>query len=237
METVMGVGVEVEPSTSNLQPHLAPIKSHAFLRRAHPLLPLSMPSPAYKHRRVVAPHPVTLTRPKTRHCSLQTPGRHPAGRPTRPWMKNQSGCVDASASANELGAEKGDARVSGGLVTGRPPHASLVIARETRNETATAIVSVSGTVLESENETGIGLLDVAVGTAVRAVLEAGAGVEAEVADTVEATATGHWPREWDSNVNNAGTDLHEFTTHSHLWTKANIVYPVRILLFSRCTPL
>lgn len=35
---------------------------------------------------------------------------------------------------------------------------------------------------------------------------------------MEATATGRWPREWDSNVftqigtlNNAGTDLHELT--------------------------
>jgi hypothetical protein len=179
METVMGVGVEVEPSTSNLQPHLAHIKSRAFLRHAHPLLPLAMPYPAYKHRQVVAPHPVTWTRPKTRHCSLQTPGRHPVGRLTWPWMKNQSGCVDASANANELGAEKEDARVSGGPVTGHPPHASLVIARETRSETATVIVSVSGTVLESENVTGIGLLGVVVGTAVRAVLAAAAGVGAE----------------------------------------------------------
>ena len=58
------------------------------------------------------------------------------------------------------------------------------------------IVIVSGTVLGSENETGIGLLGVVVGTAVRAVLAAGP----EAVDTVEATATGHWPREWDSNV-------------------------------------
>jgi hypothetical protein len=147
-------------------------------------------------------------------------------------MKSRSGCVDASASANELGAEKGDAKVSGGLVTGHPPppHASLVIAREIRSETATAIVIVivSGTVLESESETGIGLLDVVVGTVVRVVLAAGA---VEAADTVEATATGHWPREWDSNINTLGQ------TYMNSWTKANIVYPVRILLFSRCTPL
>jgi hypothetical protein len=103
--------------------------------------------------------------------------------------------VDASAS--EIGAERGDARASGGLVIGRPPpRASLVIAKGTRSEIGIGIVS--GIVLGSENETGIGLLDVVVGTAVRAVLAAGA----EAVDTVEATATatGHWPREWDSNV-------------------------------------
>jgi hypothetical protein len=70
-----------------------------------------------------------------------------------------------------------------------------VIAKETRSET----VIVSGTVLGSENETGIGLLGVVVGTAVRAV-PAVVAVGAVGADTVEATATGHWPREWDSNV-------------------------------------
>ena len=198
------MGVEVEPSTRPLQPHLAHTKSHAFLRHAPPLLPLAMPSPASKYRRVVAPYPVTWTRPKTHRCSLPTPGRQPVGRPRQwPWTKNQSGCVDASASASEIGAERGDARVSGGLVIGRPPpRASLVIAKGTRSEIGIGIVS--GIVLGSENETGIGLLDVVVDTAVKAVLAAvaGAGAWAEAVDTVEATATatGHWPREWDSNV-------------------------------------
>jgi len=205
METAMGVGMEAEPSTRPLQPHLAHTKSRAFLRHARPLLRLAMPSLAYKPRRVVAPRPVTWTRPRTHRCSLPTPGRHPAGRPKRPWTTNQNGRTDASASVSEIGAERRDARVSGGPVIGRPPRrASLVIAKGTRSESG--IVSVSVIALGSENETGIGLLDVAVGTAVRAVLAAVVGVEAEAAaaDTVEATATviatGHWPREWDSNV-------------------------------------
>ena len=206
METVMGVGTEAVPSTRPLQPHLAHTKSRAFLKHARPLLHLAMPSLAYKPRRAFALHPVTWTRPTTHHCSLPTPGKHPAGRPKRPWTTNQSGCTDASASVSEIGAEKRDARVSGGPVIGRPPRrASLVIAKGTRSESVIGIVS--GIVLGSENETGIGLLDVVVGTAVRAVLAAAAVVEAVVeaaADTVEATATvtvtGHWPREWDSNV-------------------------------------
>jgi hypothetical protein len=118
--------------------------------------------------------------------------------------------VDASASASEIGAERGDARVSGGLVIGRPPpRASLVIAKGTRSEIVIGIVS--GIVLGSENETGIGLLDVVVDTAVKAVLAAGA--EAEAVDTVEATATatGHWPREWDSNVFSHNRPVHELT--------------------------
>jgi len=124
-------------------------------------------------------------------------------------MKNQSGCVDAS----EVGAEQGNARLSGGLVTvPPPPHVSLVIAKEIRSET----VIVSGTVLGSENETGIGLLDVVVGMAVRAVPAAGAEVAADTVEATEtATATGHWPREWDSkrilSHQHAGTDLHELT--------------------------
>ncbi len=111
-------------------------------------------------------------------------------------MKNLSGCVDAS----EVGAGTGNVSRSDGLVTGPPqPHVSLVIAREIRSETviAIAIVIVKGTVRGSGNETGIGLLGVVVGMAVRAVRVVGG---AEAADTVEATATGHWPRDWDSNV-------------------------------------
>jgi hypothetical protein len=117
-------------------------------------------------------------------------------------MKSQSGCVNASASASQVGAGIGNASRSGGLVTGPLPlHASLVIAKDIRSETVseTVIVIVKGTVLGRRNETGIGLLDVVVDMAVRVVPAA----EAE-ADTVEvtvtATATGRWPREWDSNV-------------------------------------
>ena len=202
MEMVMGVEVEVEaePSTRSLQPHRVHTKSRAFLRHAHPLLLLAMPSPVYKHRRVVVPHLITWTHLKTRRCSLQTHERHLAGKPKRPWMTNQSGYVDASASASQVGAGIGSASRSGGLVTGRPLlHASLVIAKDIRSETviAIAIVIVKGTVLGSgsgnENETGIGLLDEVVDMAVRVV-------PAAEADTVEATATGRWPREWDSNV-------------------------------------
>jgi len=132
-------------------------------------------------------------------------------------MKNQSGCVDTSAS--EVGAGIGNASQSGGLVTGPPPlHVSLVIAKGIRSESeiAIAIVIVKGSALGSGNETGIGLLGVVVDMAVRVV-------PAAEADIVEATATGRWPREWDSNIfahigppNNAGTDLHEL---NHLWTK------------------
>jgi hypothetical protein len=112
-------------------------------------------------------------------------------------MKNQSGCVDASVS--RVGAGIGNASRSGGPVTGPPPfHVSLVIAKDIGSETGIVIVIVivKGTVLGSGNEIGIGLLDVVVDMAVRVVLAA----EGAEADTVQATATGRWPREWDSNV-------------------------------------
>jgi len=61
---------------------------------------------------------------------------------------------------------------------------------------------VSGTVPVSEKGTGTGHLG--VGTAVRAVrvvvVVVVVAAAAAAADTSEATATGHWPREWDSNV-------------------------------------
>ncbi len=142
------------------------------------------------------PHLATWTRQKTHRYSLRTPGRRPAGRQKRPWTKNQSGRMDGSASANEVEAEKGNVSRSGGLVTGPPPHVSLVIANEIRSETVIVIVVGNGTVLGSESETGIGLLVVVVGTAVRAVPAA----EVEAAGMVEATATGRWPREWDFKV-------------------------------------
>jgi hypothetical protein len=150
-------------------------------------------------------------------------------------MKNQSGCVNASASASQVGAGIGNASRSDGLVTGPPPlHVSLVIAKDIRSETV--IVIVKGTVLESGsgNETGIGLLDVVVDMAVRAV-------PAVEADTVEATATGRWPREWDSNVfAHMGPSITLGQTYMNsqpFMDQVNIVYLVRILLFSRNTPL
>jgi len=153
-------------------------------------------------------------------------------------MKNQSGYVDASAS--QVGAGIGNASRSGGLVTGLPPlHVSLVIAKDIGSETviAIAIVIVKGTVLESGNETGIGLLDVVVDMAVR-VVPAPEGAEA---DTVEATATGRWPREWDSNVlahMGSSITLGQTCMNSQpFMDQGNIVYLVRILLFSQYTPL
>jgi hypothetical protein len=238
MEMAMEVEAEAELSTRSLQPHLVHTKSRAFLRHARPLLPLAMPSPAYKRRRVVALHLITWTHLKTRRCSPQTYGRHLARKPKRPWRKNQSGCVDASAS--QVGAGIGNASRSGGLVTGPPLlHVSLVIAKDIRSETVIVIVIaiVKGTVLGSGNETGIGLLDVVVDTAVRVVPPP---PPAE-ADTVEATATGRWPREWDSNVfAHMGPSItlgQTFMNSQPFTDQVNIVYLVRILLLSRYTPL
>jgi len=155
---------------------------------------------------------------------------------------NLSGCVDVDATVtaavteSELGAEKGNTNLRGGLVTDLPRlHVSLESASETR--------SVNGIVLESEKETGIGLLGVVVRTAARAVRAVAAVVVAVVVDTVQPTATGHWPREWDSDIvflemrplNNVGTDLHELTA---TYGPVNIVYPVRIPSYSHdATPL
>jgi hypothetical protein len=145
--------------------------------------------------------------------------------------------VDASASASQVGAGIGNASRSGGLVTGPPPlHVSLVIAKDIRSETVIVIVIVKGTVLGSGNETGIGLLDVAVDTAVRVVPAA----EADIAEAT-ATATGRWPREWDSNVfAHTGPSITLGQTYMNslpFMDQANIVYLVRILLSSRYTPL
>jgi hypothetical protein len=154
-------------------------------------------------------------------------------------MKNQSGCV--SASASQFGAGIGNASQSGGLVTGPPPpHVSLVIAKDIRSETGTGtvIVIAKGTVLGRGNETGIGLLDVVVDMAVRVVPAAVAVAEA---DTVEATATGRWPRGWDSNVfariGPSITLVQTYMNSQPFMDQANIVYLVRILSFSRNTPL
>jgi len=149
-------------------------------------------------------------------------------------MKNLSGCVDVDATVtaavivteSEVGAEKENTKLRGGLVTGLPRlHVSLESASETR--------SVNGIVLESEKETGIGLLGVVVRTAAR-VVRAAAVVVAAVVDTVEPTATGHWPREWDSDMffflemrplNNVGTDLHEhLRTSQHSVSGTNPSY-------------
>ena len=235
METRMEVEAEAELSTRSLQPDLVHTKSRAFLRHALPPLPLAMPSPAYKRKRVVVPHPITWTRRKSHLCSLQTHERHPAGKSKRPWMKNRSGCVDTSAS--EVGVGIGNASPRGGLVTGPPPlPVSLVIAKDIRSESETVIVIaiVKGTVLGSGNETGIGLLDVVVDMAVRVV-------PAAEADTVKANTTGRWPREWDFNVfAHMGPSITLGQTYMNsqpFMDQVNIVYLVRILFISGYTPL
>lgn len=157
-------------------------------------------------------------------------------------MMNLSGCVDADATVtaavteSEVGAEKGNTNLRGGPVTDLPrPHVSPESASETR--------SVNGIVLESEKETGIGLPGVVVRTAARAVQAVVAAAAVVVVDTAQPTATGHWPREWDSDIvflemrplNNVGTDLHELTA---TYGPVNIVYPVRIPSYSHdATPL
>jgi hypothetical protein len=125
--------------------------------------------------------------------------------------------VDATVTAavieSGVGAEIGNAKLRGGLVTGLPRHH---VSLESASETRSVITIVNGTVLESEKKIGIGLPGVVVRTAARVVRAAAAAavVAVVVADTVESTATGHWPREWDSDIflssqNNVGTDLHE----------------------------
>ena len=122
-----------------------------------------------------------------------------------------------SGSENADGAEKGkeNARLNGGLVTGpRSLHVSLAVANA--NETGGVIVIVNGIVLENENENeneiGIGHHDAVVGMAVRAVL-----APREVVGTVEATGTGHWPKDWDFEIlshgtlNTLGRNVHELT--------------------------
>jgi hypothetical protein len=138
-------------------------------------------------------------------------------------MRSQSGYVamDVTATAtaieieteNGVGVAKRNANLSGGLVIDLPPlNASL----ESANETRSATTIVNGNALGNEREIGTGLLDVAVGTAVRAVRGAGA----VVADTI---ATGHWPRGWDSNIFSrmrpSITDLHDELT----WTSQHSV--------------
>jgi hypothetical protein len=123
--------------------------------------------------------------------------------------------MDATATAtvieteNEVGAVKRNANLSDGLVIDLP---QLNASPESANETRSVTTIVSETVLGNEREIETGLLDVAVGTAVRAVRGAGA----VVADTVESIATGHWPRGWDSNIfsrmRSSITDLHDELT-------------------------
>jgi hypothetical protein len=127
-------------------------------------------------------------------------------------MTNQSECADVVATVtaavieSEVGAEKANTNLRGGLVTGLPRlHVSLESASETR--TVITIANANVIVLESETETGIGLLGVVVRTVARVVRAAAAVVvvvavvvEVEEVDTVQPTATGHWPREWDSDI-------------------------------------
>ena len=121
------------------------------------------------------------------------------------------------------GAEKENARPpSDGLVTDlRWLHVNLASANA--NEIGSVAASASGTVLGNENEIGIGHLGAVVGMAVRAVRAV------EVVGTVEATATGHWPKDWDFEILSHGTlnTLGRTYTNSPLLGPANIVYPVR----------
>ena len=118
---------------------------------------------------------------------------------------------------------------NGGYTTGPQwPHVSLVSASGIGIVIGTGTGTV--TVLGIENEIGIGHLVVVVGTVAKVVRAAavevvevevvavvGVAAVAVAAGTVEATATGHWLREWDSKVQLSGdrqhdrTDLHELT--------------------------
>lgn len=96
-------------------------------------------------------------------------------------MTNQSECADVVATVtaavieSEVGAEKANTNLSGGLVIGLPRlHVSLESASETR--TVITIANVNVIVLESATETGTGLLGVVVRTAARVVRAAAAAV-------------------------------------------------------------
>src|SRR5712691_1695195 len=101
--------------------------------------------------------------------------------------------VTAAVIESEVGAEKGNAKLRGGLVTGLP---RLHVSLESASETRSVITSVNGTALESEKGTGIGLPGGVGGTAARVVRAAVAVVE----NTLQPNVIGHWPREWDSDI-------------------------------------
>lgn len=120
-------------------------------------------------------------------------------------MRNMSGYAIESESVE--GAEKGSVTQNGDYTTGpQRPHVNLVSASASGIGTVIGTGTETETVLGTENEIGIGHLVVVVGTAARVVQAAAAvvvvvEVEVEVqAGIVQATATGHWLREWDSNV-------------------------------------
>jgi len=119
-------------------------------------------------------------------------------------LRNKSGYAIENESVD--GAEKGSVTWIGGYTTGpQRPHVSLVSASGIGTVIGTG--TETETVLGTENEIGIGHLVVVVGTAAKVVqavvvvVPAVPEVEVEVeAGIVEPTATGHWLREWDSNV-------------------------------------
>lgn len=112
-------------------------------------------------------------------------------------MRNTSGYANESES--EGGAEKRSVTRNGGYTTGPQwPHASLENVSASASGIGTVIGTETETVLGRENEIGIGHLVVVVGTVARAVRAVVA--VAVVAGMVEATATGHWLREWDSEI-------------------------------------
>ncbi|KAH9179850.1 hypothetical protein EDB89DRAFT_2217369 [Lactarius sanguifluus] len=159
--------------------------------------------------------------PSRRLARKLTPAitRHPEGtwRKGRsgPPLRNQSGC--ATENESEDGAETGNVTQNAAYTTGpRSPHVSLVSANA--SGIGTVIGTGTETVLGTENEIGIGHLVVVVGTVVKVVRAVAVAVVVVEVGMVEATATGHWLREWDSEVLHSGdhkhdqTDLHELTT-------------------------
>ena len=119
-------------------------------------------------------------------------------------MRNRNGYAIESESVD--GAEKGSVTQNGGYTTSpQLPHVNLASASASGIGTVigTGTETETETVLVTENEIGIGHLVVVVGTAARVVQAAAVVAEVVVevqAGIVQATATGHWLREWDSNV-------------------------------------
>ena len=137
-------------------------------------------------------------------------------------MRNKTGY--ASESESEDGAEKESVTRNGGYTTGpQRPLVSLVSASASEIETVIETGTETENEFGRENEIGIGHLVVVVGTAARVVravvvvVVVVAAAAAAAAARMQATATGHWLREWDSEVLLSGdgqhdrTDLHELT--------------------------
>jgi hypothetical protein len=129
---------------------------------------------------------------------------------------NKSGY--AIESESEDGAEKESVTRNGGYTTGpQRPLVSLVSVSASEIGTVIETGTETENVFGRENEIGIGHLVVVVGTAARVVRAVVVVVAVVVAARMQVTATGHWLREWDSEVLLSGdrqhdrTDLHELT--------------------------